>query len=311
MTKHQTQIRGLVMLSLCLVLGLSACSTTAYKAPINQFNEASTVVVETSRAYINDVNKVERDKYVQDQIINRKQITLIDIQTKQLLTPDEIELRLKALSQLTQYSNLLVKIANSDAPESITQNAESLGKAIEKLNADVSKKLGRPENANFKAAVGPVTTLIGEVARFAAERKIQQALDKAVREGEKPVKKLLEVLSTETSAAYERKRSYLSRMRTIAVDAYNTELGKGSNTNTDTLNKYADQIKAQLDKWDTFAAANPQEGIASMSEAHSSLVSYVNSHKTPKDLADFIAEMERFLERAKIVGKAVKELSEL
>lgn len=64
MTKHQTQIRGMVMLSLCLVLGLAACSTTAYKAPINQFNEASTVVVETSRAYINDVNKVERDKTV-------------------------------------------------------------------------------------------------------------------------------------------------------------------------------------------------------------------------------------------------------
>jgi len=158
--------------------------------------------------------------------------------------------------------------------------------------------------------VGPVTAIIGEVVKLAAERKIQQALDTAVKSGDKPLKDLLDVLREETAAAYERKRNYLSRARTWAVDAYNEELQKGDRANRDALKQYAGQIKAQLDAWDAFAAAKPQEGLAALAEAQNALVVYAKSSKTPKSLGEFVSEMERFLTRAKAVRQAVRTLSE-
>ena len=303
-------MRWMAVPGLCLVAGLSACSTAGYRAPVAQFNEAAGIVVETSRVYITQANKVERDKYIDERLAGRQSIELKEIQTRVLLTPEEIEIRLEALDQLVRYGNLLLKLANSDAPEAIAQSAEGLGKAVEHLSAGVNAGLGRPEDAGFKGAVGPVTAIIGEVVKLAAERKIQQALDTAVKSGDKPLKDLLDVLREETAAAYERKRNYLSRARTWAVDAYNEELQKGDRANRDALKQYAGQIKAQLDAWDAFAAAKPQEGLAALAEAQNALVVYAKSSKTPKSLGEFVSEMERFLTRAKAVRQAVRTLSE-
>ena len=310
MRKGSLSMHWMAVPGLCLVAGLTACSTAGYRAPVAQFNEAAGIVVETSRVYITQVNKVERDKYIDERLAGRQPIELKEIQERVLLTPEEIEIRLEALEQLARYGNLLLKLANSDAPEAIAQSAEGLGKAVEHLSASVSAGLGRPENAGFKGAVGPVTAIIGEVVRLAAERKIRQALDTAVKSGDKPLKDLLDVLSEEATAAYERKRNYLSRARTWAVDAYNEELQKGDRANREALKQYAGQIRVQLDAWDAFAAAKPQEGLAALAEAQNALVVYAKSPKNPKNLGEFVSEMERFLTRAKGVQQAVRKLSE-
>ena len=301
----------LVLASLLISIFLGGCTTAGYRAPVAQFNEAATIVVETSRIYITQVNRVERDKYIDEQVAAGQPIALREIEAQPLLTPDDIALRLNALDQLTRYGDLLLKLANSDAPDAIAKQAEGLGKAVEQLSTDVNARSGRPENKGFQNAIGPVTSIVSQVARLAAERKIKEALDTAVKRGEKPVTDLLDVLSEETIAAYERKRNYLSRSRTWAVDAYNEEARKGERANREALKKYAMQIKAQLDEWDTFAAARPQESLAAFAEAHVALVAYAHSQKTPKDLNEFVGEMERFLYRAKKVEQAIKKLSNL
>jgi hypothetical protein len=298
----------MILPGLWVALLLGGCSTAGYRAPVAQFNEAAAIVVETSRVYITQVNKVERDIYIDGQVAAGQPIDPKEIQARALLTPDEIELRLSALDELTRYGNLLLKLANSDAPDTIAERAEGLGKAVDKLSADVNTRLGRPENAGFKNAMGPVTSVISQVARLAAERKIQEALNAAVKAGEKPVTNLLDVLSEETLAAYERKRTYLSRSRTWAVDAYNEEARKGERASKDALKKYAGQIRVQLDEWDAFAAARPQDSFAAFAEAHVALVAYANSPKTPRDLNEFVSEMERFLYRAKKVEQAMRKL---
>lgn len=301
----------ILLLGLWAALVLSGCSTAGYRAPVAQFNEAAAIVVDASRVYITQVNKVERDSYIDEQVAAGQPIALKEIQARTLLTPEEIALRLNALDELTRYGDLLLKLANSDAPDSIAARAEGLGKAVEQLSTDVYVRMGRPENAAFKSAVGPVTTIVSQVAQLAAERKVKEALDTAVKAGEKPVKHLLDVLSEETLAAYERRRNHLSRSRTWAVDAYNEETRKGDRANRDALTKYAAQIKSQLDEWDAFAAANPQDGLLAFAEAHKALVIYASSAKMPKDLNEFISEMERFLYRAKRVEQAIRRLGNL
>jgi hypothetical protein len=51
-------------------------------------------------------------------------------------------------------------------------------------------------------------------------------------------------------------------------------------------------------------------GLAALAEAQNALVVYAKSPKTPKNLGEFVSEMERFLTRAKAVRQAVRGLSE-
>jgi hypothetical protein len=305
------KIQMIIIVSLMILVQVGcSTTTTAYKAPIGQFKDASQVVIESTKVYLGEFNKVERDKYIDAQVAAARPIRLIDIDKVKNLTPEEAAIRAQALDQLARYGELLVKIANSDAPEAIAANAVSLGQALSNLNQTIQESLKRPVNEEFKSAVGPVSIILGEVARLAIERQIQKALDKAIKEGDQPIQNLLAVLREEANTAYRNKLNYFSKGRKDIIDLYNIEQRKPK-PDPKALKAYAEQVKTQLDKWDTLVESNPREGLQAMAQAHTALVTYANSPKTPKDLSDFIAAMEDFLARAKKVGKAVKDLSEL
>lgn len=285
---------------------LSGCSSTyGYKKPISDFQNASSIVTESARVYIIQLNKTQRDAYVDRQVNESNQIKLSEIEELQAFFPEEIETRLGALSELSKYGDLLGQLANSEAPEQITSNAEELANSLEKLKKNIGS-LSESGNANFKGAFSPAALLIGEVARFAVEIKIQEALDKAILDGEKPIKNLIRVIRDDLVMAYQLKRNALSNNRVIYVDGYEAERLKGSDI--DRLRKRGDEIKSVLDVWETFPTSNPSEGLDAMATGHSALVDYAKSPKKIEDLAAFAAQMETFVARAKRVGNAVGQL---
>ena len=295
--------------ALMLLVLLNGCSSTAgYKKPISDFQNASLVVTESARVYVTQLNKTQRDAYVDRQASEAKQIKLSEIEELQAFSPEAIETRLGALNELSKYGDLLGQLANSDAPEKITSNAEDLAKSLEKLEGNINN-LGGSGNTNFKGAFSPAALLIGEVARFAVEKKIQEALDKAILGGEKPIKNLIRVIRDDIVMAYQLKRNAVSNSRVIYVDGYETERLKGRDVVS--LRKRGDEIKSVLDVWEALPTSNPSEGLDAMATGHSALVDYAKSPKKTEDLAAFAAQMETFVARAKRVGNAVRQLQQL
>jgi outer membrane murein-binding lipoprotein Lpp len=299
-----------MLLPVASLLLLGGCASTAgYKKPISDFQEASSVVTQSASIYITQLNKTQRDSYIDQKVSSAEEIKLTEIEALPTFSSEAITARLDALKELSKYGELLGQLANSDTPERISANANELAVSLDKLNKDVAT-LAKPSDEKFKSAFGPAALLMGEVARFSVEKEIQKSLDKAILDGEKPVTDLMQAIEKDLVKAYELKRKSLSRIRLIYVGEYEEERKKEQHDLVK-LRQRGGEIKSIFDVLEKFSASNPSEGIEGMRKAFTALVAYAKSSKEPSDLATLAAQMENFAAHAKRFEDAVHQLQKL
>jgi hypothetical protein len=296
---------GVLLLLLCGVAGCRGPS--AYKAPVTKFRDSSSVVIESTKAYLIALNKTERDHYIYNQASQPAQIQLIAINEAQVFDPQEIGARIRALDHLADYTDLLYSLATSDAPETAKARAKDLGTALTGLSEEIAKLAGT-RNDGIKSAAGKAFPIIGEILHAIVERTIEQALAKAIVAGDDPVNGLVAAIRTDAIVAYERKRNALSDTRRAAVDAYNTEFEKPTRDHVK-LKAAADLVAVSEDRWEAFQTARPVDGLEAMQRANTAMVKFA---KLPKpniaDFASFVDAMETFASTATRVGEAVRTL---
>jgi hypothetical protein len=292
--------------ALVLVAISASCGGHAgFVEPIDTFQTASATVIAATRVYITELNKVEREKYILSRVAARKSIDLSEVEAVQVFDTDGLHARVVALDQLETYGSLLASLASSDAPARIHAEASGLGESLKALDTTVEALHG-PNNANFKAAVGPVSDLIGGILELVAEQKIRDALKRAIEAEDDPINTLLSVISDDMRLAYQRKRNMLSAMRTDLRDEYERALAAGADAAT--LRAAAEAVRAHEDRWEAFASANPATGLNAMRDAHAALVKYARSAGKPSDILTLAAAMEAFAARAQALGQAVHAL---
>lgn len=292
---------------LAAVVFFAACGPRGYEAPITKFHDASATVIESARVYFSELNKVERDSYILAQASSRAPIDPRRISRVQVFSQEGLQARLEALDVLEAYGALLLQLAKSNSPEKIRGETTDLKGSLEALSGTVSGLTHQDDRA-FRNAVGPVLTIVGEVLDLVIQHKIQEALDSAIEGGEAPINDLVKLLRRDINLAYQRKRTALSAIRLALVDDYNRETQKGPKADPDKLRTYAERIRAQEDRWETFNNSNPGEGLDAMAKAHSALVEFAESDKKKSSFQDLVAAMEDFAARAKRVGEAVQAL---
>lgn len=85
------QRRGLVrstfVCSLAVVVGLQmGCGPEDYQKPLQQFQDASSIVVNTTRAFLNNENTIEQNKTLDDVVFLRKPLNLPEIGKVQIIS---------------------------------------------------------------------------------------------------------------------------------------------------------------------------------------------------------------------------------
>lgn len=307
MKKQKIQRPAMPLLVAALLTLVAACGKpAAFRTPVGKFREASVVVIQTTKIYLTQLNKVERDEYLYSQAGKPDQIRLIDVEQRQVFSKEGIAARLKALDQLSNYVDLLDKLAKSDQPDKIKAKAADLQTSVTGLSGQIATLSGEDDKA-FKAAAGKVFPIIGEILQVFVEQKIEKALAKAVEAGSDPVNTLISAIEVDARLAYERKRNAYSAARVALVDQYNREFLRGRDASPEKLKAYADAISAGEDKWEAFLSAQPNDGLAAMRTANDALVKFA---RTPKpNIVDFktlVDAMESFAATADRVGKAVQ-----
>ena len=120
------------------VLAPACAKPSAYVAPVTKFRDASAVVIESTQAYLTALNKTEREHYINDQVASQEPILLNRIEEVQVFGADGISARLEALDQLADYTELLYRLATSDAPDAVKAQAKDLGTALANLTGKVT-----------------------------------------------------------------------------------------------------------------------------------------------------------------------------
>ena len=290
----------------------SACARpSAYKAPVSKFRDASAVVIESTKAYLTALNKTERDHFIDDQVTRRDQIQLMKIEEVQVFSADAIAARLDALDQLADYTELLFRLATSDAPETIKGRAKDLGTSLTNLSAQVTT-LGGPDDTRFKSVVGTTFPILGEVLSAVVAQRIEDALEKAIATGAAPVNQLIEAIKVDSEVAFERKRNALSKRRSDAAFRYNTEFEKKGAADQAALRRLGDAISNTEDQWEAFRTARPTNGLEAMQRANLALEKFARTRKpTVTDFASFVDAVEVFSSAAARVGQNLQRLRSL
>ncbi|HTE17432.1 MAG TPA: hypothetical protein VK689_03500 [Armatimonadota bacterium] len=296
-----------ILLVLAVLLTTGCSRRAALREPVSRFQSSASVVIASTRIYTTELNKVERDSYIYGQLGAREQIKLAELESRQVFSREGLRARLEALDHLSSYGDLLWKLANSDAPARVQAASNQLGSSLGALDERVRGLNGGDDTA-FKSAFGPVFEVVSLILADVTERRIERALEKAVKDGEAPINRLVSVIRKDIVIAYERRRTALSGERVILVDEFNRELDRGAGADAEKLRLFASRIRNHEDRWEIFATANPQEGLDAMAAAHSALVKYARSPQRKIDLATLVDAMEAFASRANTVAQAVKTL---
>ncbi len=309
--RHRTSATGIALWFIVFASSLFlGCGPSGYVEPIGKFQSSSAVVIASTKLYVSELNKTERDNYIRQKLSAKEQIKLTELDEVQVFNQEGLKARLDALDQLARYGDLLAKLANSSAPERVRGEATDLGEAVAHLGMTVAGLKQTEDNA-FKKATTEATSIIGEVLNFVVQQKIESALNAAITKGETPINNLIRVIRKDVDGAYERKRSSISGMRTAMIDSYEVERTKGASADPEKLRVLADRISQQEDRWEAFATANPGDGLDAMAKAHSALVAYAKSAHKVKDFASLAAAMDAFAARAVSIGKSVQALREI
>jgi len=291
------------------VLFLAGCANTvAYREPIIQFQQASTVVIEGARIEYGIANQRERDAEIDRLVSNQKEITLKDLNNKDLrvLSSDDLAARMATLDALSKHGQLLLALASSDAPVRARDAANSLDDAIVSL----STSLGKLPSGEFRNNIEGFVIIAAEVTRLSLEVKISQALDKAITLSENNILAIIRLLQVDMSALYERQRNILGAARVLAITEYNTAL-KEPTPDPGKLKNLASKIKQAEAAWDNLPLLlGSGPGLDAMSQAHQKLANYAKSSKTPQDFAELVDATDAFANRAGIIADAIKIIRE-
>jgi hypothetical protein len=297
---------GLWVSILVTGLGAAGCqSRPAFTKPIAKFQEGASAVIEVSRLHITEMNRVERDAYIERQVQQKKPIKLDEMEATRVLSSADLDARLKALKAVADYGELLARLANSDAPARVEAEAKELGESVTALGTTINGLTGT-ENDAFKEKAGAITGIFAAVAKAVVEKKIDAAIRRAVEAGDQPVRNLLKTLGDDLSIAYERRRALISNQRVSAVRRYNDLLQQ--NAPAADVRAAADAVSAQETAYELFPATNPTIPLEGMAEAHSALVEYARKEPSIDSLVSLADAMELFAARAKLAADAFNTL---
>ncbi|XOF33224.1 MAG: hypothetical protein ACL93V_14625 [Candidatus Electrothrix sp. YB6] len=297
--------RKIIVLLTTVFLMTGCSSPILYKKPLTDFQTASTIVIDNARTAYNTVNRKARNAEIDRRVNRGEEITVEVLGEEDLIVikKEDLQARMAALDALTEHGRMLIELANSDAPERTGAAVNSFDDAVLKL----TDSLDKASSDQFKRKAGAFATIAGEVSKLVMAKKIEKALDKAIRASEKHVSALIELLRDDIVVRLPAlQRIRLHGARIAAADVYNKIL-EDSPDDLEKLKSAATGIKKAEDAWEDFLSF-PDPGFEKMAEAHKNLVKYAKGSKNPKNMIELVAVMNEFADQAKIIAGAMKEL---
>lgn len=285
--------------------------------PIADFESATGVVVANAKLSYGELNRVEMIRAVKTAARLHQRLDPKKIEKVKVLTGEDLATRLDALEKLDEYSKLLSSIVKSDLPSQIANSASEMETAlngladrIDKLSEPAAAANGeageKPNTRKFKETFGVFSAVAREVLGFLARKKRDEALKRAIRDGDKPVNELITALQQDLTIAWIVARKNLDDDMVLVFRAYNTEAVKEV-PSQDRLNELADAVIANLEAQDLFYATDPNEALNNMKTAHGKMVEYAN-RPTESSFTETIAAIDTFVSSAARLGSAVVKL---
>jgi hypothetical protein len=307
--------RAVLVILVVAVSGIAlACATAGWPGPIDEFktNVDKTVGVVTD--YYGALNDYERHIYLETAFVDPSlEIVAVDASgaptplTGRVFSADAIRARTDALALVGVYARRLGDLAGSKPPAAFATNADALGKDLSSLAATFSKLAELDVRA--KPYLEPITTLVGVIGQMFLESSRERALQKAIADGAPAVDQILRIIDEDLKAAVDPlRKSGEKQLLAQLVHDYNVNRQTWPEARR---RKQITDIDKAAQGYSAALLLNPADAVTGLRDAHTALVAYARSRKSPSDLAAAASAMEIFAQRIERAARAVASLRDL
>ena len=291
-----------------ILIVLMGCGPTDYTTAIQDFSDASALVEGSATTYLNNANTVEQEASIEQLSFEGKPINFADIDKIIVITPDEIQTRMTAISILSAYTSDLATLASGNSGASLGQSITDLGSSLNKLSDD-AKTLPHAtfDNAKFTGVTSAAASAIGAVAKIIVDHRSRREIEESVQANEKPILELIDLIGDEMQMAYQRQKSTLGAHLLFLIEAYKTEQAS-PNSSPDRRLSIATKINKARKQVILLQSANPEASVAGMRSTFTALVAYSKDDKNPKTLAALWKSAQDFVASAQPLAQAIQAL---
>ena len=301
----------LLLLAITGTIVLISCGPEDYQQPVKTFQDASQVVITSTRDFLTHENTVEENAVIDTYVFDQKPFDQNILADADVISPDEIRIRTAALDALAKYTANLAHLASGKFASDVGQDTKTLSDSLTKLSNDAKNipatKNTILDNKKFSGVASAAASAIGAVAQLMIERKARHELEEEVEKNDVAVQTLLDLIGTDAQLAYQRQRATLSAYGVQLYASYKKSLDK-KDRDPIVLLQVADRVKSFRNQESVLQAADPTQAIANMKKAHVALVSYVKSDKNPHSLSELIKSVQDFSAAAEPLGSSVQLL---
>ncbi len=297
----------------CALL-LTGCGPTDYQQPIQNFSAASAVVAASASSYLNSINVTEQERALRESAFEGKPIDLSEIDKLALITPEELALRSKAITALSNYTTSLAILASGKAGSNTAADFKDLEGTLQKVATDAGSIKGKTlDNAKFSGIASAAAAAVGAVAQLVIDHKARKIIEASVVRDEKPIEDLIELIGNEMQLAYQLQKAAVSATRVYLTSAYKEAITPTSPagalpTTISTRLSVADTLTTYRKQQALIEAADPEPVILQMKAAYAALVQYAHDDHDPKSTAELWKNVQDFIAAAQPLGQAIHDL---
>ena len=292
---------------------LGGCKTPgSYREPIAHYQEGTTQARSALGLYYAEMNRYERDLYLDERLYDPGLEVLASEPTGQptpllgkRFSPESLQARMEAISLLGLYAERLAALAGAENPGQLPEGTQVLGERLGALGTEL-ESLSQRGDASASKYVEPITTLVGVLGSLYLEGQQAAALQKGIEEGSPRVRAIIDLLEADLVDVLGPQRlTGLKQSLATRVAYYNLHKHELSLAERRAV---LEDIRRAAEDYEALVAAHPVDVARALRDAHESLVRFAQAERKVESFEELSSAMQSFQGRVESAASAVQRI---
>jgi hypothetical protein len=288
------------LLALLVLLFLMGCVPDQdYTPVVTQFQQSADTLSHAFQTLLTNANLVEYDHYIDSQAFEHAPLSTSEIDSRAVITPEELKLRSDAIRALAQYTSALATLAQGKQEEKIVQDATTASTSFSSLATDSQTAAAShhliPTTADYAGPISSAASAAGIILGLIERHRTHEEIRQSIEKNDPALTALFDMLGTESQAIYGRQKSTQSAEGVLLFTDYNREIALAA-PDKDYLLQLSDRIKQFRRNQALVDQADPTAAIAAFKKSHDALVAVILAPKDakPRTLAELVTSVKSF-----------------
>lgn len=287
-------------LALLILLALTGCVPDQDYGPlVTEFQRSSAMLAQSFQTLLANANLIEYEHYIDTQTFDHHELAPAEIDSRSVITPEELKLRSDAILALSQYTSALATLAEGKQEAKITADADAASTSFSTLATDAQTMASSHHlitaTADYSSPVSAAASAAGAILGLIARHRSREAIRQSIEKNDPALNALFDLLASESRSIYQRQRSTQSAQGVLLFNAYNNEVAQPS-PDKDYVLELSERIKQFRRNQALVAQADPEPAILAFKRSHDALIAVILAPKSarPQSMAQLESSVRAF-----------------